>query len=115
MRRNFQSSGFYSDGYDDGDDADPRVGLVNLADVMLVFACGLMISLVSHWGVNLSTVDTVTSEEMRQVDDVESMVEGMKSGSNGYSERGKVYQDPETGKLYLLEMSGDQPSEGKSE
>lgn len=111
-RRNFGSSQFAStDAYSDTEDADPRVGLVNLADVMLVFACGLMIALVSHWGVSLSTVEGATAEDMDQIDNVEDMIEKMQSGGGAYNERGTVYEDPETGTMYLLEeKSGDSDS-----
>lgn len=102
MRRDFKGSSIYQSPYDSGDDADPRVGLVNLADVMLVFACGLMIAIVSRWNVNLADVERVNETEMQAVDNVREMVEEMKSGTGGYDDKGRVYEDPETGQLYLL-------------
>lgn len=113
-RRNFGASQFASsDAYSDDEDADPRVGLVNLADVMLVFACGLMIALVSHWGVSLSAVEGATAQDMDQVENVEDMIAKMQSGGGAYNERGTVYEDPETGTMYLLEeKSGDSDDAG---
>ena len=110
-RRDFGSSSFGSGSCCEEEDADPRVGLVNLADVMLVFACGLMLAIVSHWGVNLSAVEAANSENMQEIEDAQSMIDQMQSGGGGYDERGKVYQDPETGTLYLLEVEGAGQSE----
>lgn len=102
MRRDFGRSAIYQNPYRGEEDADPRVGLVNLADVMLVFACGLMVAIVSRWNVNLADVERVNETEMQAVDNVQEMVEEMKSGTGGYDDRGRVYEDPETGQLYLL-------------
>lgn len=90
---------------DDGD--DPRVGLVNLADVMLVFACGLMIALIAHFNMELGTsgqdagaVELLDSQ-MQEVDG-DVPVEG-----EGYSAVGTVYRDDETGALYVSVAEGD--------
>lgn len=112
-RRDFGASSFGSGSCCDEEDADPRIGLVNLADVMLVFACGLMLALVSRWGVNLSTVEEMDSSNMQEIEDVQSMIDEMQSGGGGYDERGKVYQDPETGTLYLLEP--EETGQGESD
>lgn len=109
-RRDFGASSFGSNSYCEEEDADPRIGLVNLADVMLVFACGLMLALVSRWGVNLSTVEEMDSSNMQEIEDVQSMIDEMQSGGGGYDERGRVYQDPETGTLYLLEAEEPEQS-----
>lgn len=101
MRRDFGGGPSIGPRHEHEEDADPRVGLVNLADIMLVFACGLMVSIVMNWNVNLAEV-TEISDSASKVDDVESMAESMRAGE-GYAERGTVYQDPETGQLYLLE------------
>lgn len=84
-----------------GDDDDPRTGLVNLADVMLVFACGLMIALVGHYNVDLSAAPSLEDAqkvegEMQQVD------MGSSSTGSNYSEVGTVYQDNDTGELYVV-------------
>ena len=113
-RRDFSGSVFGSGPYSEEEDADPRVGLVNLADVMLVFACGLMLALVSHWGVNLSAVEAASTQDMQEIDNVEEMIGQMQSGSGAYDERGKVYQDPNTGTLYLLENADSDSSETAS-
>ena len=85
-----------------GAEADPMGGLSNLADAMLVFACGLLIAIVAHWNVDLSVTEILEQEKLTEVDEVESMSEEMVNGSQ-YNERGTVYEDPATGTLYLLE------------
>jgi hypothetical protein len=77
---------------------DPLAGLANLLDVMLVFCVGLMVALVLSW--NLQSVIFVNVERGREIKDLPQLQE---TGGQGYHERGKVYQDPETGKLILIE------------
>jgi hypothetical protein len=93
-----------SSGYIDAGDADPRIGLVNLADVMLVFACGLMLALVSYWRLDVSTMSELfTAQEVTEVSDIDRIEDDIAGeGGNAYTELGKVYQDPMTGKLYML-------------
>ncbi len=111
-RRGFGGSDFGEDAYVavSAEDADPRVGLVNLADVMLVFACGLMVALVVANGLQLSSsnVDTV---EMTEIDSSElnNLADKISDGSGtAYRERGVVYEDPDTGQLYMLEEVTDE-------
>ncbi len=108
-RRDFSSDAFSANPFDVQEEADPRVGLVNLADVMLVLACGLMVALVVNWNINLPSVSEITDlAEMTELSDgdIDQMTDQMQSGSGShYQERGMVYEDPTTGKLYLLEQS----------
>jgi hypothetical protein len=107
MIRNFSSSQFSSSDFDAEPDADPRVGLVNLADVMLVFACGLMLALVAYWNLDVSSMhEVVQASEVTEVQDVEQIEENASNGG-GFVELGKVYQDPMTGKYYMLQEDMD--------
>ncbi len=103
--KSFGSGGFSSSSFKEQEDVDPRVGLVNLADVMLVFACGLMLALVVHWNVNVSNVTEMDQQDMTEIDqsNVENMVDNMSGSGSNYNELGRVYQDPTTGKMYLLQ------------
>ncbi len=103
--RGFATGGFSTSSFKEQEDVDPRVGLVNLADVMLVFACGLMLALVVHWNVNVTTVTQMDEQDMTEIDqsNVEDMAQDMTGSGSSYNELGRVYQDPTTGKMYLLQ------------
>lgn len=80
----------------------PMDGMGNLADIMLVFACGLMIAIILHWGVDLNkVVDVISQDELVEVHDVEKIIEGAEV-SNAYESKGMVYKDVKTGKLYII-------------
>jgi hypothetical protein len=78
-------------------DEDPRASLVNLVDVMLVFACGLIAAIAGTQGA-LKTPQPV--EKGRQI---ERPAAGVTQAGSGYSRVGEVYRDPKTGKLVLIE------------
>ncbi|MBR5228561.1 MAG: DUF2149 domain-containing protein [Firmicutes bacterium] len=91
----------------ESEDINPMEYVANLADVMLVFACGLMLALITYWnvdvvGIGQTAVDInqgqeVTSQMQNLTDEQGEGLEG-----SGLNEYGKVYQDPETGKLYMV-------------
>lgn len=81
---------------------DPMSALSNLADVMLVFACGLMIAIVSFWNVDLSRVqDIIDQSELKEITDVEQAIENGDL-SETMENMGAAYKDPETGKTYIV-------------
>ena len=89
--------------------------VANIADAMLVFACGLMIALVVAWEVDLSNVKEVELENSEQVEDVQSLQDILSADGSSYIQRGTVYQDPKTGTMYLLEEgTGEDGSSGES-
>ncbi|MDR1496082.1 MAG: DUF2149 domain-containing protein [Clostridiales Family XIII bacterium] len=115
MARNFSTSPFSSQGFDTEPDVDPRVGLVNLADVMLVFACGLMLALVAYWNLDVSDMrEVIQSEQVTEMRDVEEITDNAGSGG-GFIELGKVYQDPMTGKYYMLQEDMNRAVTGESD
>ena len=65
----------------------PTESLINLIDVMLIFACGLMVSIVMLW--NLELHENPADYEQ----------------NNAYQEIGQVYEDPETGKIYIIKSA----------
>jgi hypothetical protein len=83
--------------FDDSDE-DPRASLVNLVDVMLVFACGLLAALAANSQSALSSPKVV--EKGRQI---EQPASGETQGGAGYDRVGEVFRDPKTGKLVLIE------------
>jgi len=97
------------------EDINPMSGVANLVDAMLVFACGLIVSLVLSWNLqNVIFKDATPAERKKMMEAIKSAVKVEKgkeirtpppltSGSGeGYEEMGVVYKDPETGKLILV-------------
>jgi len=95
-------------------DEDPMAGTSNLVDAMLVIAVGLLIFVVISW--NMQSVVFQDSQNQQPVDqsssDVSEVSEGQvlnetpdtsKASGSGYMEMGKVYKDPSTGKLIMVE------------
>jgi hypothetical protein len=91
------------------EDVNPSAYIVNLADCMLVLACGFMVAMIVHWNIDVARVDQLENEQLQEVDP-EVMPDDVTSGGSYYVEAGKVYQDPVTGQLYLYrdaETDGD--------
>ena len=85
------------------EEVTPISGVANLADAMLVFSCGLLVSLASYWNLDLgSATQVMKHSEVTQVGQVQKLVDDVKAGGSLYRELGTVYQDPKTGKLYML-------------
>ena len=96
------------DGEDDNE--NPMDSLTNLFDVMLVFACGLMVALVMSLNVDVSRLDQAVIEYKNDGGGKATVEE-----SDGVSmeEVGTVYRDPKTGKTYILDdNSGGQTDSG---
>lgn len=87
------------------EDVNPLDGVANLADVMLVFACGLMLALITYWNVDVAAT-AEKPPEMRQeltetVTDLDDE-DGEAVDSDALQEYGTVYIDRETGALYII-------------
>ncbi len=105
QHRDMDASAFAGSGMEI-EENDPMSGLSNLADAMLVFACGLMMALVVRYDVNLKSVqDVEIAEDLSEVENIDELTEDIESGGSGYTELGKVYQDPSTGKMYMVTES----------
>lgn len=82
---------------------DPMGALSNLADVMLVLACGLMAALVMYWKVDLSNSrGIVTEEDLEKIEASEIVPKEGQLILEGYQTK-IVYEDPETGDLYVID------------
>lgn len=98
----------WAQGRFDEQDDDPTTSLVNVMDVMLVFALGLLIALISqnqemqqHFQVKNSVTVTQGKELIEAPKAIRDASKG--DSSNGLKSMGTVYQDPETGKLILIQ------------
>ena len=98
------------------EDVDPMSSMGNMGDVMLVFACGLMVALVVAWNVDLAQFTQVETDQELSQDQVTQITEQLYGEGNAFVEKGKVYQDPATGKYYLVEGDSTAPtSSGEGE
>lgn len=89
-----------------GEDINPSAYIVNLADCMLVLACGLMVALVTAWQIDLGVrkLDESTLTEI----DPQELTEDITEGGSYYVEVGTVWRDPNTGIYYILTESSDE-------
>lgn len=93
--------------------------VANIADIMLVFACGLMMALVTVWNIDFTPLSELQDKHLEAIDTPEDMPEDMSDAGNAYVEKGMVYQDPKTGKYYMVTedkdaMDSDLASQGTS-
>ena len=79
-------------------EGSPMESIANIVDVMLVFACGLLLALVTVWNVDIG-LDR--PDNMYEVSDVVN--ESQNGQKENLQEAGKVYRDPATGDLYFIE------------
>lgn len=88
------------------EEVDPMSGIFNLADVMLVFACGLMVALVVNWNVdisqNLKSIDLSKSRDVSRTEEFDKQDLTISEENKKYEEMGTVYKDPSTGRMYLI-------------
>ena len=92
----FSSSAFSSE------DVNPSAYIVNLADCMLVLACGFMVAMISYWNIDVSSSTTQLEEEELVEVDPDILDEDLLESGSVYNELGVVYQDPNTGALYMV-------------
>lgn len=114
-----------------GESVDPMQFLSNLSDAMLVLAVGMMLALIVHWNVDISTSGGVMSdsgvsyaaegEGGSAVIDKDNAVqfdedqlaqmetELLEDGGEGMEKLGEVYYDAATGQYYIVEIEGDTP------
>ena len=92
---------------------DPMAGTSNLVDAMLVIAVGFLVFVIISWNMQ-AMIDPSQSvqEKMQQQQQTSEVNQGQElndtpdttnSSGQGYTEMGKVYKDPATGKLVMVE------------
>ncbi|WP_407414795.1 DUF2149 domain-containing protein [Methanobrevibacter sp.] len=96
---------------------DPMAGTANLVDAMLVIAVGFLVFVIISWNMQSIVFNEDMSPEQRQqvMQNIQSMSEVNQghqlnetpdisnSSGQGYTEMGKVYKDPSTGRLIMVE------------
>lgn len=88
-------------------DTDPLSGFANIMDVMLVFALGLLITLIAQSQElrnHFQLEDAIDIRQGRELaEPPPSMAQQLQDGGpEGMESLGQVYRDPETGKLILI-------------
>lgn len=103
MRMDRRKSGFRM--RELSDDFSPMEGVGNMADAMLVFACGLLLALIISWNVDVSETGTITKtpDTRYEVESIGDSVEEDADVTENLKDMGRVYQDPQTGKYYVVE------------
>ena len=90
----------FGGGLDDQEDVVSEINVTPLVDVMLVFACALMIAIITHWNVDL-TQNKINKEDLEPADDMQEAIQN-EIDSAQLESKGRVYEDPETGDLYIV-------------
>lgn len=86
------------------EDFNPMEGLGNLADAMLVFACGLLLALIINWNVQVSETGEIKPQQDKyEIEGFDDNTEQTIDGDTKLEEKGTVYMDPSTGKYYVVE------------
>lgn len=83
-------------------DENPLEMMANLMDVILVFACGLMLALIVNWNVDIGGREVVSGPEVTDTELSNRETESQIDKNQEYKRVGAVYQDPETGRLYMV-------------
>jgi hypothetical protein len=90
------------------EDINPMDGLINLADIMLVLAAGLLLALIIAWNIDIAEPGSGVVA-VNQGQEVSQDMQGLKDSSSDtspdyskYEKMGVVYKDPSTGKLYMV-------------
>ncbi|MCQ2970796.1 MAG: DUF2149 domain-containing protein [archaeon] len=95
---------------------DPMTGTSNLVDAMLVIAVGFLIFVVISWNMQSIVFSDTSHDQSQSVQDshmnvtevsegqeLNDTLDSVESSGQGYMEMGKVYKDPSTGKLIMVE------------
>lgn len=88
------------------EDFSPMEGVGNMADAMLVFACGILLALILSWNVTVSETGEINksgSNATYEIDGLDGAVTQEIDANTQLQEMGTVYMDPETGKYYVMQ------------
>ena len=88
---------------------DPMAGTSNLVDAMLVIAVGFLVFVIISWNMQAVITDDNPIQQAQQTTEIDQGTQldeapdTSNSSGQGYTEMGKVYKDPVTGKLIMVE------------
>ena len=86
-------------------------GTSNLVDAMLVIAVGFLVFVIISWNMQAmidpdSSIHDQMQQQVTEVDqgqELNEIPDTSNATGQGYTEMGKVYKDPATGKLIMVE------------
>jgi len=85
------------------EEISPMESMVNLVDVMLVFICGLLMSIIIYWNINMNGLVIVYDQtQLVQIENPEEITKQMQTVSS-YDSVGSAVLDPKTGNLYVMD------------
>ncbi len=114
MARGFRTSRFRRRTGDIGEDVNPSAYIVNLADCMLVLACGFLVAMLARSAAMSAALQEVSEQDLQEVDaDVVSSEDV--EGGYGFVNAGTVWLDPATGDLYMIVDESTSASSGTEE
>jgi len=87
----------------DEPEMEPLGPLANLVDIMLVFACGLIAALAASSGGLQGSLERLSEQEVKKGRELPEVPEGVGGAGSGYEPMGRVYRDPDSGELILIE------------
>ncbi len=86
----------------------PMASVANVVDVMLVLSVGLTIAISTYWNLDFADIQEVLmQDEVTEVEDLEALSTEITEGGSAYNALGMVYEDPATGKMYMLTETDD--------
>ena len=80
-------------------------GVGNMADAMLVFACGVLLALILSWNVSVDETGAINKSAgsaTYEISGMDGTVTQEIDANTNLQEMGTVYMDPETGKYYVM-------------
>lgn len=90
------------------EDVNPMESVANLVDAMLVLACGLMMSIIMFYNVDLAGKQKeIPVEETVEVES-DGIIDSEGNISSGFESKGMVYEDKETGKMYIISSEDEE-------
>lgn len=97
-------------------EVDPMIYAVNMVDCMLVLAVGFLVFSIMSMGMQSVVFSDATPQEKQEMMQAIKQTVELQQGNelnetpqtesgegNGYTEMGKVYKDPKTGKLIMVQ------------
>ncbi len=98
-----------------GEEVNPMDGVGNMFDVMMVFACGLMIAIMMLWNIDLNNVVNIIDQaELVELDEDEAIDQSNAAASN-YDNIGTAIEDPNTGKTFVMDNDDKAASQSDEE